>query len=159
MKLSEIPQWIDAHPIEAALGAYVALGAVVGAMPEAWQRKPFVGFLVRLLERVSPLTHRDSAGTLKLPGTTHVARATRASVVPPVPLVVLMLLVAGCHPRLPPVSGCTPGAQRCEADGPEVCSASQRWHRAGDVTCAAVGGACVVRNGIAVCARATDGGM
>ena len=157
MKLSDIPQWIDAHPLQAATYAYGFLSAIVGATPEAWQKKPWVGVLLKILERISGLTHRDSAGTLKLPGATAVARATPP--VPPVPLVVLLLLVAGC-PKLPPVSGCTPGAQRCEADGPEVCSSTQRWHRAGDVACSAVVGACVVRNGIAVCARATaDGGV
>lgn len=64
--------------------------------------------------------------------------------------------LAGC-PRLPPVSGCTPGEQRCAGDAPEVCSATRRWHRAGDAPCAAVGGACVTDGGVAYCAPA-DGG-
>ena len=64
--------------------------------------------------------------------------------------------VSGC-PRLPPVSGCVPGAQRCAGDAPEVCSASRRWHRAGDAPCAAVGGACATDGGVAYCAPA-DGG-
>lgn len=67
-----------------------------------------------------------------------------------------VLALAGC-PRLPPVSGCTPGAQRCAGDAPEVCSASHRWHRAGDVPCGAVGGACATDGGVAYCAPA-DGG-
>jgi hypothetical protein len=65
-------------------------------------------------------------------------------------------IVSAC-PRLPPVAGCTPGAQRCERDTPEVCSATQRWHRAGDLPCSAVGGVCAVHDGIARCAR--DGGV
>lgn len=62
-------------------------------------------------------------------------------------------LLCGC-PRLPPVSGCTPTAQRCGPGGyPEVCSASARWEPAGDVRCA-----CVVTDaGVAVCVR--DGGL
>lgn len=65
----------------------------------------------------------------------------------------LWLLVASlvACPRLPPVSGCELGAQRCESDRPEVCSASGRWHRVGDLPCAAVGGACLVAGGRAFC--------
>jgi hypothetical protein len=68
----------------------------------------------------------------------------------------LVASLAGC-PRLPPVSGCTPGEQRCAGDAPEVCSATRRWHRAGDAPCAAVGGACVTDGGVAYCTPA-DGG-
>jgi hypothetical protein len=73
--------------------------------------------------------------------------------------VVLPLGVAlsGC-PRNPPVSGCQPEAQTCIADAPHVCSASQRWHRAGDLTCAQVGGVCTVLGGRAFCADAADAG-
>jgi hypothetical protein len=68
------------------------------------------------------------------------------------PLVAVALLLA-CRPNLPPVSGCTPGASACVGDSPAVCSASQRWQRAGDTTCAAIGGVCVVGDGgIAHCA-------
>lgn len=71
----------------------------------------------------------------------------------------LAVELQGC-PRLPPVSGCTPTAQRCGPSGhPEVCSASQRWEPAGDVSCAAVGGVCVLEAGVAHCAPApSDGG-
>lgn len=74
-------------------------------------------------------------------------------------LVGLALAVVGC-PRLPPVSGCAPTSQRCGPSGhPEVCSASQRWEPAGDVSCAAVGGVCVLEAGVARCAPApSDGG-
>lgn len=67
--------------------------------------------------------------------------------------------LAAC-PRLPPVSGCAPTAQRCGPSGhPEVCSAAQRWEPAGDVSCAAVGGVCVLEAGVAHCAPApSDGG-
>ena len=67
-------------------------------------------------------------------------------------------LIAGC-PRLPPVSGCQPEAQTCIADSPHVCSASQRWHRAGDISCSAVGGQCLVAGGRAYCAPLADGGV
>lgn len=77
-----------------------------------------------------------------------------------VPLALVVGLAAsqwGCHPRLPPVSGCTPAAQSCRGDRPVVCSASQRWEPAGDRTCASVGGVCVVTGDVAHCAPA-DGG-
>lgn len=52
--------------------------------------------------------------------------------------------LTGC-PRLPPVTGCTPMAYRCTADGrPEVCSSTQRWEPVGDESCAAAGAVCVV---------------
>ena len=65
--------------------------------------------------------------------------------------VLLLVALAGC-PRLPPVSGCQPQAQTCIDDSPHVCSASQRWHRAGSLTCAEVGGSCAVVGGRAYCA-------
>lgn len=58
--------------------------------------------------------------------------------------------LAGC-PRLPPQSGCAPETQRCDGDFREVCSATGRWHRAGDLSCAAVGGSCLVAQGRAFC--------
>ena len=64
--------------------------------------------------------------------------------------------LSGC-PRMPPVSGCQPQAQTCINDSPHVCSASQRWHRAGSLTCSQVGGVCAVVGGRAFCA-ATDAG-
>jgi hypothetical protein len=71
------------------------------------------------------------------------------------PLVLAVALVVACRPNLPPVSGCTPGASACRDGAPAVCSASQRWQRAGDLPtgCAGVGGVCVVGDsGIAHCA-------
>ena len=65
--------------------------------------------------------------------------------------IILALLLTGC-PRMPPVSGCSPMAQTCIDDAPHVCSASQRWHRAGSLTCAEVGGSCAVVGGRAYCA-------
>ncbi len=66
----------------------------------------------------------------------------------------------GCHPRLPPVAGCTPGAWRCHDDRPELCSPSERWEPVGDVRCDAAGSqACRVVEGVAGCVRADgDGG-
>lgn len=69
------------------------------------------------------------------------------------------LAVAACRPKLPPISGCTPLSHRCEADSPEVCSPSQRWHRVGDLACAEVRAVCVVTDaGVAVCAPRSDAG-
>ena len=56
-----------------------------------------------------------------------------------------------------PRVACVGGSHRCNASAPEVCSATRRWHRAGDAPCAAVGGACVTDGGVAYCAPA-DGG-
>ena len=66
-------------------------------------------------------------------------------------------LLAGC-PRNPPVSGCQPEAQTCIGDRPSVCSASQRWHAAGNLQCSAVGGVCTVLGGRAYCAPVADAG-
>ena len=67
-------------------------------------------------------------------------------------------LLAGC-PRNPPVSGCQPEAQTCINDRPHVCSASQRWHVAGDRTCSSIGGVCTVLGGRAYCGPVGDGGV
>ena len=66
-------------------------------------------------------------------------------------------LLAGC-PRNPPVSGCQPEAQTCIRDRPHVCSASQRWHVAGNLRCSAIGGVCTVLGGRAYCAPVADAG-
>ena len=66
-------------------------------------------------------------------------------------------LLAGC-PRNPPVSGCQPEAQTCINDRPHVCSASQRWHVAGNLQCSAVGGVCTVLGGRAYCGPVADAG-
>ena len=66
-------------------------------------------------------------------------------------------LCVGC-PRNPPVSGCQPEAQTCIGDRPHVCSASQRWHRVGDIDCSAVGGVCTVLGGRAYCGPVADAG-
>jgi len=59
-------------------------------------------------------------------------------------LVALSAYVLRCTPHLPPVSGCTPYARRCSADGyTELCSASQRWHRDGDVPCSRLEQVCL----------------
>lgn len=71
-------------------------------------------------------------------------------------LCALFALFSGC-PRLPAPSGCTPRSYRCVADHPEVCSASQRWTRIGDLPCADVGAVCVVLDGLARC-QPVDGG-
>ena len=66
-------------------------------------------------------------------------------------------LLAGC-PRNPPVSGCQPEAQTCINDRPHVCSASQRWHVAGNLRCSAIGGVCTVLGGRAYCGPVADAG-
>lgn len=66
-------------------------------------------------------------------------------------------LCVGC-PRNPPVSGCQPEAQTCINDRPHVCSASQRWHVAGNLRCSAIGGVCTVLGGRAYCGPVADAG-
>lgn len=69
----------------------------------------------------------------------------------------LAALASGCPSSLPPVAGCEPFAQACITGSPHVCSASQRWERAGSLACADVHGACVVSDGRAHCAAADAG--
>ena len=66
-------------------------------------------------------------------------------------------LLAGC-PRNPPISGCQPEAQTCINNRPHVCSASQRWHVAGNLRCSAIGGVCTVLGGRAYCGPVADAG-
>ena len=84
---------------------------------------------------------------------------------PRLSLILLCTLACSCHPQLPPVSGCTPGAWRCADDRPELCSPSHRWEPRGDEPCAAQQRVCAVLptdGGVrARCARmtvTTDGG-
>lgn len=62
-------------------------------------------------------------------------------------------VLTGCpRPR-----DCTPASQRCEGDTPVICDGEGRsWRASGDpiVTCAQVGGVCLVRDGRAFCGRA-----
>lgn len=68
----------------------------------------------------------------------------------------LVLALAAC-PRLPPVSGCAPLAQRCDGDRPQVCSPTQRWHTTGDLACGAQGDRCEVSDaGVARCVPVAD---
>ena len=98
------------------------------------------------------------AGALVLVGARWLAPAAGAAELARVSgvfglLAVLVLGAAGC-PKLPPVSGCAPLAQRCDGDRPQVCSPTQRWHYVGDEPCGATAGqSCAVRNGVAGCAR------
>lgn len=65
-------------------------------------------------------------------------------------------VLTGCpRPR-----DCTPASQRCEGDTPVICDGEGRsWRASGDpiVTCAQVGGVCLVREGRAYCGRADAG--
>jgi len=74
-------------------------------------------------------------------------------------LALAFALSSAACPHLPPTSGCEPTAQTCIAGSPHVCSASQRWERAGDLACAAVGASCLVLEGVARCVPATDAGV
>jgi hypothetical protein len=64
--------------------------------------------------------------------------------------------LAAC-PRLPEQSDCTPGAQRCAGEQPQVCSGSSRWTPIGDISCREVGAVCV--HGITAHCRRADAGV
>ena len=76
-------------------------------------------------------------------------------------LVVLVAIVAGIITSgCPRPRDCTPASQRCEGDTPVICDGEGRsWRASGDpiVTCAQVGGVCLVREGRAYCGRADAG--
>ena len=96
----------------------------------------------------APLASRPPAAP---PGRSGEAGRVTVAALASVTLLWLLVAALAACPRLPPVAGCELGAQRCESDRPEVCSASGRWHRVGDLPCAAVGGACLVAGGRAFC--------
>lgn len=76
-------------------------------------------------------------------------------------LILAASLVGAVTCGCPRPRDCTPASQRCEADTPVVCSAEGRsWRVSGEprVTCAQIGGVCVVREGRAYCA-APDAGV
>lgn len=72
----------------------------------------------------------------------------------PTLLILSLAALAGC-PKLPPVEGCRPLAQRCQGDTPQVCSPTQRWHTVGDQPCSAAPDQhCAVSDaGVASCVR------
>jgi len=78
-------------------------------------------------------------------------------------LVVLLVVGLGAGAVLtgcPRPRDCTPASQRCEGDTPVICDGEGRsWRASGDpiVTCAQVGGVCLVREGRAYCGRADAG--
>lgn len=65
--------WIAAHGSDVVkiLGETVTLASlVVALLPQSASKNA----IVALLERISVLTHKDSPGTLKMPGTSAVAQ-------------------------------------------------------------------------------------
>jgi len=76
-------------------------------------------------------------------------------------LVVLLALGAGAVASgCPRPRDCTPASQRCEGDTPVICDGEGRsWRASGNpvVTCAQIGGVCLVRDGRAYCGRADAG--
>lgn len=79
--------WLAAHPAEAVALAWIVSSALYSLLPPRLARSP-VG---RLLGRVSVVTHRLAAGSLKLPGAAPpdvphvVAETARETVTPPLP--------------------------------------------------------------------------
>jgi len=75
--------------------------------------------------------------------------------------VVLVAAIAGVVASgCPRPRDCTPASQRCEGDTPVICDGEGRsWRASGNpvVTCAQIGGVCLVRDGRAYCGRADAG--
>lgn len=170
--IDSLVSWWDAHAAVLAVVLAVATTAAralwTALGPSVRARNPRIHAAIEALGAISPDLWR---------AVTVVARAVAAarSARPPAPpsapsgqsgratVATLALLalaglvgLAAC-PRLPPVSDCTPGAQRCAADRPEVCSATRRWHPIGDTTCGAVGARCV--EGLSAHCAPADGGV
>lgn len=139
------PSSLSGADLAAKAGA-VAVSETRGFDPAA--RQAIAPDVVAVAQRITRESERGFA-TLRALAAVVVVLAVEAP---------MGALIAGC-PRLPPVSGCQPEAQTCIADSPHVCSASQRWHRAGDISCSAVGGQCLVAGGRAYCAPLADGGV
>ncbi len=123
----------------------VALGAVT-VDPRKSEPPPFDPHARQTV--VPPQRDDEQRGSIDLPGLLTCLIAA----------ILAGALCVGC-PRNPPVSGCQPEAQTCIGDRPHVCSASQRWHVAGDRSCASIGGQCTVLGGRAYCGPVADGGL
>lgn len=164
--------WILTHWPALLAGAATALtlaSAIVGATSIRTRALPILGHAMRVLDRVSYLTHKDAPGTFQwpflavsiaqavadeaagrpMPGAQPPALDPKAGAilprVPPLPVLLCLALLAGCTPpQLPPVANCVPRDTRCsEAGIPEVCSGSARWwHLEGSATCASAGLRC-----------------
>lgn len=158
--------WADSHGLltPAILAALTLLAralwaavrpALAARWPRATEAAEAVGervaaVLPDVLRALVPPRPQPSRETAPPGRSGEAGRVTVAALVTVTLLWLLVAALAAC-PRLPPVAGCELGAQRCESDRPEVCSASGRWHRVGDLPCAAVGGACLVAGGRAFC--------
>ena len=165
--LSRALQWADSHglALPVLLGAVTVLVRAVWAVlrPVAERRWPRAVPVVEALGvRVAAVLPDVLAALARRRRPVEAPSAPtgqsgRAEVGALVILAAVGLVGVTACPRLPPVSGCTPGAQRCEGDRPEVCSATRRWHPVGDVPCSAVGGVCVV--GLAAHCATANGGV
>lgn len=114
--------YLAAHPkdvVEAIVAVIGVLSVIAGATPQAAQRMPWLGWLVRFARRWGAAKHRDEPGTLSVPGVIEaVLDAARPSdppgdppgerktpvVPPPAAMGVLLALALGlsqlaCGPR------------------------------------------------------------
>lgn len=72
--------WLAAHPVEVVVYACLALMALVAQLPARYARLPVLGLVVRFIDRVSVLVHRDAPGTLKWPGVPSILLAAALDV-------------------------------------------------------------------------------
>lgn len=99
--MQPILSYLQAHPAQVVQYFLLFVSVVVAALPAKTRDSSTVGFLVRVLGRLSVLEHSDAPGTLKWPGVAAAARdavlaeATAATVVKPPTAGLLVLMLAG----------------------------------------------------------------
>lgn len=95
MDLSIVPLVIDllqrypqyAGPLLVLAAAGVVVNVLNASLPASSRLRPYVGALVRGMDRLAVLVHRDSPGTMKMIGT---ASAMPPAPTPPTPAVVVV---------------------------------------------------------------------
>lgn len=88
--------FLSSHPALVVQWAVMLVSLVVALLPSKAREAPVVGFIVRVLGRISVLEHNDAPGTLKWPGVEAAVRgAVLAEVVRVPPSAGLLVLLLG----------------------------------------------------------------
>ena len=186
MNLSQILAWAESHwwPILSAVLLLVLRSRTPEAWVALGERSPRIQGLLKALRGAGFDPHKVVAGLVQFVTGRAPARALqiadtvqRATQAPPpsdpqrgavrVGALLVICVAVLCATAVgavltgcPRPRDCTPASQRCEGDTPVVCDGEGRsWRASGDpvVTCAQVGGVCLVREGRAYCGRADAG--
>ncbi len=185
MTLSQIIPWAIAHPELALIlaGAVVtAITSAYAAVKIAFQRvtgraaKGGVWTVLDVAVELLPNAPGALNRLLRAGGARSLFAAPQAPTPPPSDpqrgaarvgallvicgAVVVASVVGAVLTGCPRPRDCTPASQRCEGDTPVICDGEGRsWRASGDpiVTCAQIGGVCLVREGRAYCGRADAG--